>query len=92
MDVITMKLTVYGQVQMVGYRWFAKQSADNFNIKGYVRNTTRGDVEIIAQGMEEDIRTYIDHLKIGPSRAKVEKITSETEMNEKIYKEFNIRT
>jgi len=82
---------VSGVVQMVGYRWFAKQRADMCGIKGYVRNTSRGDVEILAQGQEDDILTYLEHLKLGPSRARVDKITSEPEKDGMIYKDFNIR-
>ena len=78
-------------VQMVGYRWFAKEKADQFNIKGYVRNTGRGEVEIIAQGQEEDILPFIDHLKQGPSRARVEKVYQETLDKVKIFQQFSIR-
>jgi len=91
MELITKKITISGTVQMVGYRWFAKERADQFQIKGYVRNTGRGDVEIIARGYIEDIRVFIDHLKQGPSRARVEKITQETLDNEKNFQQFSIR-
>ena len=82
---------VYGQVQMVGYRWFAKQWADMCYIKGHVKNTSRGDVEILAQGNEDDIEIYIEHLKIGPSRSRVNRVTREVVRDEKTYNEFNIR-
>lgn len=76
---------------MVGFRWFAKQHADQLKITGYVRNTSRGDVEILACGKSEDIQTYIDYLKQGPSRARVEKIINETLDDEKRYQQFSIR-
>lgn len=91
MGIITVKLIVYGQVQMVGYRWFAKQRADMFHIKGHVRNTSRGEVEILAQGNKDDIETFIDHLKIGPSHARVDRVTREVVTDEKNHDEFNIR-
>ena len=91
MELITKKLTVSGTVQMVGFRWFAKEKADQFKIKGYVRNTGRGEVEIMAQGPNEDIQVFIDHLKQGPSRARVEKIIQETLISEKIFQQFSIR-
>jgi len=76
---------------MVGYRWYAKQHADLLKIKGYVRNIARGEVEILAQGNNDDIRTYIDYLKQGPSRARVDKITNEPHDEEKRYQQFSIR-
>ena len=91
MAVITKKIRVSGHVQMVGYRWFAKEKADICHIKGYVRNTSRGDVDILAQGSEEDMASYLDYLKLGPSRARVGKITSYEEKDDKLYNEFNIR-
>ena len=91
MEIITKKLTVYGTVQMVGYRWFAKERANQLKIKGYVRNTSRGEVEIVAQGYNEDIQVFIDHLKQGPSRARIEKVIQENLNNEKIFQQFSIR-
>ena len=91
MKVITKKLTVCGTVQMVGYRWFAKERANQLNIKGYVRNISRGEVEIVAQGYNEDIQVFIDHLKQGPSRARIEKVIQESLNDEKIFQQFSIR-
>ncbi len=91
MDIITKKLTVSGTVQMVGYRWYAKEKALIMNIKGFVRNSNRGEVEIIAQGNEDDILTYIDHLKQGPSRARVTRVINEPVSGEKIFQQFSIK-
>lgn len=76
---------------MVGYRWFAKDRANQLNIKGYVRNISRGEVEIVAQGNNDDIQTYIDYLKQGPSRARIEKVIQESLNDEKIFQQFSIR-
>ena len=76
---------------MVGYRWFAKQHADLLGINGYVRNMSRGEVEILAQGEETDVLTFIDYLRQGPSRAKVTKITREAVDPEINYQQFSIR-
>ena len=76
---------------MVGYRWFAKRQADLLKIKGYVKNTVRGDVEILAQANKDDLQIFIAHLQIGPSRARVDKLVKEPVEENKIYKEFNIR-
>jgi acylphosphatase len=76
---------------MVGYRWFAKERANQLKIKGYVRNASRGEVEIVAQGYNEDIQVFIDYLKQGPSRARIEKVIQESLNNEKIFQQFSIK-
>ena len=91
MKIITKKLTVCGTVQMVGYRWFAKARANQLKIKGYVRNISRGEVEIVAQGYNEDIQIFIDHLKQGPSRARIKKVIQESLNDEKVFQQFSIR-
>ncbi len=68
---------ISGRVQMVGFRWFAKQQADILGIRGYVRNTSRGNVEILAGGDEKDLKTFIDYLRKGPSRARVDDVKTE---------------
>lgn len=67
----TVKIKVSGQVQMVGYRWYAKQQADMLGLRGYVRNLPHGEVEVIARGEETDLKALMDYLRIGPSRSHV---------------------
>jgi acylphosphatase len=44
-----------GQVQGVGFRYTANRIAGRYNITGFVRNLPDGDVEMLAQGPEQDI-------------------------------------
>ncbi|MCK4813496.1 MAG: acylphosphatase [Candidatus Marinimicrobia bacterium] len=91
MNVSTVKITIIGQVQMVGYRWYVKQYADILGVTGYVRNASRGWVEVLAQAKEDDLDTFIDYLKKGPSRARVDRIIKEP-CNENIkYQRFLIK-
>jgi acylphosphatase len=91
MHVISQKITVLGSVQMVGFRWYAKQHADLLGIKGYAKNNSRGTVEIVAQGEKENIELFLEYIKQGPSRARVDRVTIEPEQNEKEYNQFLIR-
>jgi len=45
---------VKGRVQGVGFRWFVQREAAELGLRGWVRNTDDGHVEIIAAG-EADI-------------------------------------
>src|SRR5258708_37083163 len=41
---------VRGQVQGVGFRYFVVQKAQSLGLRGYARNESNGDVEVLAQG------------------------------------------
>ena len=41
---------VHGDVQGVGYRFFAQRQAARLGLRGYVRNLRDGTVEVVAEG------------------------------------------
>jgi acylphosphatase len=45
---------VKGRVQGVGFRWFVQREAAELGLRGWVRNTDDGHVEIVAAG-EPDV-------------------------------------
>jgi len=85
------KITVRGRVQMVGYRWYAKQYADILGIAGYARNVAHGDVEIMAKTDESNLNIFIDHLKRGPSRSQVDSVIKEACETVNDFTEFSIK-
>ncbi len=44
---------VKGRVQGVGFRWFVQREAAELGLRGWVRNTDDGCVEIVAAGVPE---------------------------------------
>ncbi len=52
-----------GQVQGVGFRYTAHRIARRYNLTGFVRNLPDGDVEMLAQGPEQDIDTCIAEIQ-----------------------------
>ncbi len=53
----------YGEVQGVGFRYTARNTAERYGITGWVRNLDNGAVEMEAEGFEDDIRSIVDSLK-----------------------------
>ena len=52
-----------GRVQGVGFRFTAHRIAKLHQLKGYVRNSPDGSVEMLAQGYSEDIDDCIENIK-----------------------------
>ena len=64
-------LIIKGKVQGVFFRASAKDKADDLGIKGWVKNTPEGDVEIMANGNQMAVDEFIQWCRTGPSKAKV---------------------
>ncbi len=69
-----LKAKISGFVQGVSYRAFVKKFADQKGIKGYVKNLSDGSVEVVADGIRDDLLELVDHLKKGPIFAKVSRV------------------
>jgi len=68
---------VSGQVQGVGYRFFAVRMAQRLGISGFVRNLRDGRVEVYAVGdaqQQDDLRQALER---GPSAAHVTSVVEE---------------
>lgn len=62
-----------GRVQGVGYRAFAADEAVRMLITGSARNLDDGaTVEVIAEGDESTLRTFVERLREGPALARVD--------------------
>ena len=67
-------LIIEGRVQGVGFRYFTIEKANELGIFGWVRNTFRNEVEIVAEGKKEVLENLIQILQRGPSHANVRHI------------------
>jgi acylphosphatase len=84
-------LVISGLVQGVGYRWFVMRKAEEYNLKGYVRNLYNGDVEVEVEGYRPMIIDFIKELRIGPRAVHVTDIKIEWREYENQYKNFEIK-
>ncbi|MBU2863036.1 acylphosphatase [Reinekea marina] len=62
----TLKASVYGKVQGVGYRLFCKKMAKQFGLTGYAVNLPDGRVEVLVTGQEQALSKMIEALNQGP--------------------------
>ena len=65
---------ISGEVQGVGYRYFAQRIAARHQVVGYVRNLPDGRVEVLAEGMPEGVEGFKHDIAAGPRHACVEQV------------------
>ena len=70
--IVARKFIISGQVQGVGFRYFAQRSAARHQVRGYVRNLEDGRVEALAEGSPRAVDEFKHDLTAGPSYSKVE--------------------
>jgi len=58
------KIIFYGQVQGIGFRFRVEMLAKKFNIFGWVENNYNGSVTLVAEGLEKNIESLVDRLKV----------------------------
>lgn len=88
---IQYEIKITGRVQGVGYRYFAVQKAKEMDINGWIKNLVDGSVLIVAQGIEEEIKTLIDYLYIGPARSRVDKISTCVMQITTVFDSFSVK-
>lgn len=86
----SVKVIVKGRVQGVGFRWFTREKARNLGLTGYVRNLPNGNVEIRAEGEQQDINDLIHLLRQGPSWSQVTDLEIDEVQSQGKYDDFNV--
>jgi len=64
-------LLVFGRVQGVGYRWFARHHAEALGLTGWARNRREGTVELEVCGPRAAIERLVADLRAGPPASDV---------------------
>lgn len=68
-----LRMTISGRVQGVGFRFFVQEQAEVLGLKGWVRNTWDGNVELLAEGPRPDLEMLRDRAAQGPPASFVAK-------------------
>lgn len=65
---------VKGRVQGVGFRWFVHREAAELGLRGWVRNTDAGHVEVVASGDPEILAELKTALRKGSRGSRVDAV------------------
>ncbi len=71
---VARKFLITGEVQGVGYRFFAQRAAARHQVLGYVRNRPDGSVEVLAEGAAAEVEEFKKDLVTGPQWSSVEQV------------------
>lgn len=58
----------------MGFRWFVQRQASTLDLRGWVRNTEEGEVEVVASGSESDLDQLRAILHRGPRGCRVDQV------------------
>jgi acylphosphatase len=84
-------LIISGRVQGVGFRFSAYDEAKDLALAGWVRNLAGGDVEIVAEGKQENLQIMAAWAHLGPPSAHVTEVREDWLKFTGEFSEFQIR-
>jgi len=84
-------LTISGNVQGVFYRDFVRREAEKLDIKGYVKNLRDSNVEIVAEGNDDNLQKFLTACKKGPLMAFVKNVEVKEAEATNEFEEFDVR-
>ncbi|MBK8466638.1 MAG: acylphosphatase [Chloracidobacterium sp.] len=87
---IARKYLISGQVQGVGYRYFAQRSSAKHQIRGYVKNLKDGRVEVLVEGNTAAVEAFRQDLAAGPANSRVGQIEELVIEPSNLYSTFRI--
>lgn len=87
---VELSATVLGKVQGVMYRAYVQDAAVKFNLVGYVRNEPDGSVLVVAQGLPDTLKEFVEYLYEGSLLSKVESVSIDWRTPRITYREFSV--
>ncbi len=87
---MTRRYLISGRVQGVGFRWFVEREARAIGVRGWVRNTDSGTVEVLAAGTGEQLSRLRKSLEQGPRAARIDEVQEFEEDQEAVENSFRI--
>ena len=90
-ELARLHLIISGRVQGVGFRFSAYDEAKDLALAGWVRNLAGGDVEIVAEGKQENLQILAAWAHLGPPSAHVTQVREDWLQSTGEFTEFQIR-
>ncbi len=87
---VARRFIINGEVQGVGFRYFALRVAARHQITGTVRNLPDGRVEVVAEGEREEMDEFKKELATGPRLADVSSLDEADIAVTGRYRDFRI--
>jgi len=85
----TVRIKINGLVQGVFFRKYIQDEAKKLDIKGHARNLENGEVEVVAEGKDEDVDMLVAACKKGAPHSMIKKVDVQ-EMNHIGFDEFKV--
>ena len=85
----TVRAKIEGTVQGVFFRKFLKEQADGLGIKGHVRNLDTGEIEVMAEGADDQVNELMKRCKKGAPHSQVKNVLVQ-ELNHIGFDDFKI--
>lgn len=84
-------LEIHGDVIGVGFRWRVRNCALELGLAGFVRNTSRGTVEVVAEGNSAALQRLLAWCEGGATGARVDEVQKTWQTSKGEYSQFEIR-
>jgi acylphosphatase len=81
---------VTGKVQGVRYRDFVQVSAGELKLTGFARNNRDGSVTVVAHGLPDELKLFVEYLYEGSLYAKVEGVAVEWRTARTTFTDFSV--
>lgn len=86
-----LRAVVAGWVQGVGFRDWVSREARRLGLKGYVRNSSDGSVEVEAEGPRADLERFLERLREGPPLAEVRRVDTAWDAHRGEFQDWDLR-
>ena len=90
MATIARRFFISGDVQGVGFRFFAQRVAARHQVVGFVKNLDDGRVEALAEGSAKSVEAFKHELATGPRFSAVDQVEEINVDPAGIYSTFRI--
>ena len=87
---IRLTAQVSGKVQGVFYRAYVQDSATELGLVGTVKNSSDGTVEVVAEGMPDVVKDFVEYLHEGSLQSEVSGVQIEWSSAGGKYNDFSV--